>query len=117
MSENLQEEENEVHNCQDELHGIVGSHSERSVNEKCAEIIEKINIYNDFITYLLNRVVFPHLDDDCNDVALPSTLEDANSKIQCDLNVVRDCLDNRKQIEEHAIDLLSEGMFKMKLDL
>lgn len=83
-----------------------------SENDKCCEILEKIDIYSNFMWDLLNRMACKNgkIPDDLDNISITSSLEDANAKIQSDLNVVRDCLDNRKQTELHAIDLLSEGI-------
>lgn len=107
MSENLQQE-NIVKNFQDELDSIDEKYQDDTESENCAKCLEKLNIYTRFVADLIN------LHGDLDDVSISSTLEETNAKIQYDLNVVRDCLDNRKEIEKHAIDSLSEGMMNKK---
>lgn len=106
MSENLQQE-NTMQNFPDELDAKVENEVE---SEKCGEVLKKLNTYRRFITDLINRVDFQENHACLDDVPISSTLEEANAQIHDDLNVARDCLDNRKEIENHAIDLLLEGM-------
>lgn len=113
MSENLQQE-NIVKNFQDELDSIDEKYQDDTESENCAKCLEKLNIYTRFVADLIDRGLFHNLHGDLDDVSISSTLEETNAKIQYDLNVVRDCLDNRKEIEKHAIDSLSEGMMNKK---
>lgn len=66
---------------------------------KCLMSSGQYNSYNEFENESMHGT----------NVGDSSSYYDANTKIQSDLNVVRDCLGHRLQTEEQAINSLLEG--------
>lgn len=115
MSENLQQE-NIIKALQDALDSVDEKYHDNTRSENCTKCLEKLNIYAQFTSDLINRCLCPHFHHDSDDVP-KCKLEETNSKVQHDLNTVRDCLDSRKEIEKQAIESLSEGMMKIATQL
>lgn len=89
MSENQQQNfEDFIKNRNTELH---------IVDQKYSNKMSKANYTTDLII---------------NSIPSRSMCTDANTNIQDDMNLVRNCLDNRLQMDEQAIDALLQGKHK-----
>lgn len=108
MSENLQQNKI-MENLQEELDRIDEKYPDDNENDNCARCFEKLDIYGRYLPDLMDNTPYDNFRDEFDIVPYSNTIEDSKAKIQHELNVARDCLDNRKDIEKQAIDSLSEG--------
>lgn len=107
MSENLQNFEDFIKNLNDDLDTVDEKYPDEQESDNCAKCLEKLNIYTRYTMALINSNSRDNVE---SQQSIPSPLcTDGNPKIQDDLNVVRNVLDNRIQLEEQAIDSLLEG--------
>lgn len=110
MSEHLQNFEDFIKNLNDDLDTVDEKYPDEQESDNCAKCLEKLNIYTRYTMALINSKCYHSRDNVESQQSIPSPLcTDGNPKIQDDLNVVRNVLDNRIQLEEQAIDSLLEG--------
>lgn len=97
MSENFQQE-NIIRKLQDALDSIDEKYHDDT--ENCANCMEKLNLYFQFVTDLNKK--------DSSSIC-QQDVEAKNAKVQEDLSTIRDCFDSREAIDKQAIASLSEG--------
>lgn len=110
MSEHLQNFEDFLKSLNGELSALDEKHPADEKNDSCTKCLEKLNIYTRSTMSLLNSGWYHALHKNAVEVTASRSLcTDGHAKIQQDFNVVRNCLDNRIQLEEQAIDSLVQG--------
>lgn len=112
MSENFESFEVFLKNLNDDLNTIDEKYPNDEENDSCTKCMEKLNIYTRYTMALINSGWFHARDNAEATQSIPSRslCTDGSSKIQEDLIAVRNCLDDRIQLEEQAIDSLFQGM-------
>lgn len=78
-------------------------------DNNCGSCLEKLNIFTRYTETLADNCQNLHGKVHTESMPSGSICTGANTKIRDDLNVVRNCLENRIQMEEQAIETLLEG--------
>lgn len=108
MSEYQQQNfEDFIKNLNDELYSIDQKYSNETDNENCTKCLEKLTVYTRCTTHLLNNCYGRHSSQSAGEIE--SVPRRSNANIHDDMNLVRTRLEHRIQMDEQAIDSLSQG--------